>query len=191
MFDLLKTALRSRPEYIIVGEIRGAEGNVAFQAMQTGHPVMATFHASSVQKMIQRLSSEPINVPETFMDNLNVALIQMAVYQDGQMLRRVLGVHELEGYSDRAGGVLTRQVFNWDPKEDEMDFRGRNNSYVLEERIAQVAGYNDKRKIYEDLDMRTRIIERMIEEDIMDYYDVKDVIWRYYEEGIQGLPFTL
>jgi flagellar protein FlaI len=191
MFDLLKTALRSRPEYIIVGEIRGAEGNVAFQAMQTGHPVMATFHASSVQKMIQRLSSEPINVPETFMDNLNVALIQMAVYQDGQMLRRVLGVHELEGYSDRAGGVLTRQVFNWDPKDDKMDFRGRNNSYVLEERIAQVAGYDDKRQIYEDLDLRTRVIERMIEEDIMDYYDVKDVIWRFYEDGVKGLPFTL
>jgi flagellar protein FlaI len=108
----------------------------------------------------------------------------MAVYQEGQMLRRVLGVHELEGYSDRQEGVLTRQVFNWDPKDDEMNVRGRNNSYVLEECIAQVAGYDDKRKIYEDLDLRTRIIERMIQEDIMDYYDVEDVIWRYYEDGV-------
>ncbi len=191
MFDLLRAALRSRPNYIIVGEIRGAEGNVAFQAMQTGHPVCATFHASSVQKMIQRLSSSPIDVPVTFMDNLQVCLIQMAVYHQGKMLRRVLGVHEIEGYSERAGGVLTRSVFNWDPKKDEVNFRGRNNSYVLEERIATVAGYTDKREIYTELDLRTRILERMIEEDILDYYEVKDIIWNFYEDGIKALPFTL
>ncbi len=191
MFDLLKAALRSRPEYIIVGEIRGAEGNVAFQAMQTGHPVLATFHASSVQKMIQRLTADPINVPKTFMDNLNVCLIQMAVYHKGKMLRRVLGIEEIEGYSDHAGGVLTRAVFKWDPQDDSFQFRGRNNSYILEERIATVAGYTDKREIYKELDLRARIIDRMIELDLLDYYEVKDIIWKFYREGIKGLPFTL
>ena len=62
MFDLLKAALRSRPRYIIIGEIRGVEGATAFQAMQTGHPVIATFHASSIVKMIQRFTGDPINV---------------------------------------------------------------------------------------------------------------------------------
>lgn len=63
LFDLLRAALRSRPNYIIVGEIRSVEGAVAFQAMQTGHPVLSTFHAANVKKMIQRLSGEPINIP--------------------------------------------------------------------------------------------------------------------------------
>ncbi|MDD3111878.1 MAG: type II/IV secretion system ATPase subunit, partial [Methanofollis liminatans] len=65
MFDLLKAALRQRPNQILVGEIRGVEGSVAFSAMQTGHPVMSTFHAASVEKLIQRLCGDPINIPKT------------------------------------------------------------------------------------------------------------------------------
>ena len=79
MFDLLKAALRQRPNEIIIGEIRGEEGLIAFQAMQTGHSCMATFHASSVQKLIQRLTGSPINVPKTYVDNLNIVVIQNAV----------------------------------------------------------------------------------------------------------------
>ncbi len=191
MFDLLKAALRSRPNYIIVGEIRGQEGAVAFQAMQTGHPVIATFHASSVGRMIQRFTSDPINVPATFMDNLNVCVIQMAVYNKGRMLRRVLAIEELEGYSDQAGGVLTRRVFNWDAVKDAHQFRGRNNSFVLENKIAEKAGYADKRQIYEDLDVRTRILNRMIELGIFDYYEVNRIIARFNDEGPSSLPFKV
>ena len=115
----------------------------------------------------------------------------MAVYHRGKMLRRVLAVEEIEGYSAQAGGVLTRAVFKWDPTKDAHVFRGRNNSYVLEERVAKVAGFTDKRQVYAELDRRTRIIERMIELGIFDYYQVKDLIWRYYSDGVKGLPFTL
>ncbi len=191
MFDLLKAALRSRPNYIIVGEIRGAEGAVAFSAMQTGHPCLATFHASSVGKMIQRLSSDPINVPLKFMDNLNVCLVQMAVYNKGRMLRRVLAVEEIEGYSAESGGVVTRRVATWDPAEDELVFRGRNNSYVLENRIAPVAGYTDKRAIYEELDRRTRVLDGMIAHGILEYSDVHDTLERFHREGPSSLPFPV
>ncbi|MEA1906433.1 MAG: type II/IV secretion system ATPase subunit, partial [Euryarchaeota archaeon] len=112
-FLLLKAALRSRPNYIIVGEIRGAEGATAFQAMQTGHPVIATFHASAVKKMIQRLTGDPINIPVTFIDNLNVAMILQAVYVKGKFLRRCLSIEEIEGYYEDVGGVVTRAVFMW------------------------------------------------------------------------------
>ncbi|MHB8606226.1 MAG: type II/IV secretion system ATPase subunit [Thermoplasmatota archaeon] len=191
MFDLLKAALRSRPNYIIVGEIRGAEGNVAFQAMQTGHPVLATFHASSVGKMIQRLTSDPINVPSTFMDNLNICLIQMAVYNKGKMLRRVLAVEEIEGYSEYAGGVLTRAVFKWDPRTDSHAFRGRNNSHIMENRIAERLGYGDKRRIYEDLDLRARILDAMVANKIFDYTEVNRLIHKFYEDGVTALPFAV
>ena len=75
MFDLLKAALRQRPNLIIIGEIRGDEGAIAFQAMQTGHASMSTFHAASVAKLIQRVTGNPINVPKTYVDNLNVIVI--------------------------------------------------------------------------------------------------------------------
>ncbi len=108
LYDLLKTALRSRPNYIIVGEIRGAEGSMAFQAMQTGHPVISTFHAASVRKMIQRFTGTPINIPVTFMDNLNIALIQQAVYVHGRFLRRTTSINEIEGYFEELGGSLNK-----------------------------------------------------------------------------------
>jgi flagellar protein FlaI len=79
MFDLLRAALRQRPNEIIIGEIRGEEGAIAFQAMQTGHAVMATFHAATVEKLIQRLTGNPINIPKTYIENLNVAIIQSSV----------------------------------------------------------------------------------------------------------------
>jgi flagellar protein FlaI len=191
MFDLLKAALRSRPNYIIVGEIRSKEGAVAFQGMQTGHPVMATFHASSVRKMIQRLTGDPINVPETFIDNLNVALIQQAVYREGKLLRRTTGCEEIEGYSSEAGGVLTRNVFTWVPYADKHEFRGMYNSYILEEKIATMLGLSDKREIYEHLALRRRIIEEMINRKIFDYYKVFEIITAFSHGGVEALPFPL
>ncbi len=190
-FDLLKAALRSRPNYIIVGEIRGVEGSVAFQGMQTGHPVLATFHASAVTKMIQRLTGDPINVPVTFIDNLNVAMILSAVYRKGKFLRRCLSIEELEGYYEEAGGVVTRGVFQWDPENDTHSFRGMNNSFILEDKIATKLGYEDKRQIYEDLFLRTRILNEMRDRGIEDYHEVLKIIVDFYKYGVNGLPFSV
>lgn len=192
LFDLLKAALRSRPDYIIVGEIRGKEGSVAFQAMQTGHSCMATFHASSVKKMIQRFSGDPINVPITFIDNLNICMILQAVYRGGKFLRRCTAIEELEGYYEEAGGVLTRAVFQWDSRNDKHLFRGLNNSFLLEDRIAEKLGYEDKRQIYEDVLLRSKIISRMVELDIVDYWQVVNILRDFYNKGgVASLPFSI
>jgi len=191
MFGILKAALHSRPNYIIVGEIRGKEGSVAFQAMQTGHSLMATFHASSVKKLIQRLVGDPINIPATFMDNLNIAMILQAVYVKGRFLRRCISVEEIEGLSEEVQGVITRQVFEWDPVIDQFRFTGMNNSYILEEKIATKIGYEDKRKIYDDLEWRTKIIAKMVQLKIFDYFEVVDIIKKYYASGDAGLPFRI
>jgi flagellar protein FlaI len=191
MFDLVSAALRSRPDYIIVGEVRGEEGRMAFQAAQTGHPVMLTFHASDIVSMIQRFTGEPINVPETFMDVADVALFQNRVKQGDDVLRRVTSVQEIEGYSKEMDGVVTRQVFSWDPVEDEINFQGMNNSYVLEEQIATLLGYADTREIYDDLDFRARLIERMIEENILGYHEVNEAIKSFQRDGAEGLPFDI
>ncbi len=188
LFDLLKTALRSRPNYIVVGEIRGAEGAMAFQAMQTGHPVISTFHAASVRKMIQRFTGTPINIPVTFMDNLNIALIQQAVYVNGKFLRRTTSINEIEGYFEELGGVSTKQVFQWDSTTDQHVFRGLNNSYILEKRIAATAGMADPKVIYDELFKRAKIIEYMLRNNITSYYKVFDLIKTFYLKGPNAIP---
>ncbi|ACV46367.1 type II/IV secretion system ATPase subunit [Halomicrobium mukohataei] len=191
MFDLVAAALRSRPDYIIVGEVRGEEGRMAFQAAQTGHPVMLTFHASDIVSMIQRFTGEPINVPETFMDVADIALFQNRVKQGDDVLRRVTSVQEIEGYSKEMDGVVTRQAFNWDPVEDEINFQAMNNSYVLEEQIATLLGYEDTREIYGELEFRANIIRRAIQENIVGYHEVNQLIEDFQRDGVEGLPFTI
>jgi archaeal flagellar protein FlaI len=191
MFDLLRAALRSRPEYIIPGEVRGAEGNIVFGAMQTGHPVMTTFHAGTVTKVIQRFTSDPINVPKTFMDNLDFVVIQLAIERDGKLIRRVTNIDEIEGYNRAVDGIMSRKAFEWDALKDEHKFTANRNSYILEERIAKTAGYQNLAEIYNLYDERKRILERMVEEEIMDYYEVVQFIWSYYREGLKGLPISL
>ncbi len=191
MFSLLKLALRSRPTYVIVGEIRGVEGAVAFQAMQAGNSVMATFHASSVKKLIQRITGDPIKVPVTFIDNLHVVMILQAVYRQGVFLRRCVSMEEIEGYMEESKGVITRAVFQWDSINDRHHFRGLNNSYILENIIAQKLGYADRKKIYKELELRAQILQKMVEQNITDYYKVKDIIWDFERNGVGGLPFSL
>jgi len=152
---------------------------------------MATFHAASIKRMIQRLSSPPISVPVTFMDNLNIGVFQQAVYLKGRALRRVLSVEEILGYSSELGGVMTKSVFVWDPLRDEHIFRGLNNSYILEEKIAPLLGYADPRKIYDDLFLRAKIIKKMIAHNIFRYRDVVKIIFDFQKYGKEKLPFTV
>jgi flagellar protein FlaI len=191
MFALLRAALRSRPDYIIPGEVRGAEGNIVFQAMQTGHPCMTTFHAGSVTKVIQRFTGDPINVPKTFMDNLDFVVIQLALERDGKMLRRVTSLDEIEGYNRAVDGIMARKAFDWKPNDDRHVFTANKNSYILEEKIAKNAGYQDTAEIYDEYDKRKNILEKMVEEEIFDYYEVVQCIWGFYREGVKGLPFTI
>ena len=191
IFDLLIAALRSRPNYIIVGEIRGEEGNIAFQAMQTGHPVMSTFHAGSPHTMIQRLTGDPINVPIAFIDNLNVVLIQQAVQVGGMIVRRVLSVTEIERYYDVEKKMITRQVFSWDPTTDQHRFRGYLNSYILEKKIATALGYTNTREIYKELELRAKVLEKIWSNKVFNYYDVWEILKKFSRRGIEGLPFSL
>ncbi|HUR64299.1 MAG TPA: type II/IV secretion system ATPase subunit [Candidatus Thermoplasmatota archaeon] len=176
MGDLLKVGLRSRPDRIIVGEIRGVEGAVAFQAMQTGYPTYATFHASSVGKLIQRLTSAPISVPPQFMPNLNVVLVQLAVHVGGRRLRRVIEVEEIEGYSRSLKSPVTRQVFRWDPVQDKHEFSGRNNSFVLENLVAPRLGLGDPREVYAELERRKAILEDLVGRAQFDYEPTLEAI---------------
>lgn len=191
LFDLVKTALRSRPDYIIVGEVRGKEGSAAFQAIQTGHPVISTFHASSIDKLIQRFTGDPINVPIRFMDNLNVCLFQQIVHHEGQILRRCSSVVEILGYSKEREGVQTRQVFTWDPIEDKHDFVGMNNSYILENLIASKLRYEDRKKIYDELDRRTEIIREIAEAGITKHGDVAEIFKSYSYGGMENMKNQL
>jgi flagellar protein FlaI len=189
LFDLVVAALRSRPDYIIVGEVRGEEGRMAFQAIQTGHPVMLTFHAADIKSMVQRFTSNPINVPYPYMDNLDVAIFQNFI--KGDDYRRVTSIHEIEEYSKHADGLVTKEVFEWESSSDDLIFKGQNNSTLLEDKIAGLKGYTDRSRIYADLELRKRIIQQMVYKDIVGFQEVNETINAFQRDGVEGLPFDV
>ena len=95
LFDLMKAALRQRPEYILVGEIRGAEAYVLFQAMATGHTTYSTVHADSIKSLIHRLEGKPINVPRAMLQSLDVVLLQTNIKNEDKNMRRCRQIIEI------------------------------------------------------------------------------------------------
>jgi flagellar protein FlaI len=125
------------------------------------------------------------------MDNLDVVLIQMAVEQKGKRIRRVLSVDEIEGYNKEVDGIMSRRAFEWNPVDDTHMFKANRNSYILEQRIAKMAGLTDVMQIYDEYDRRKHILERMVQEKIFDYYEVVQFIWTFYREGKKALPISI
>jgi len=188
MFDLLKAALRQRPNVIIIGEIRGEEGSIAFGAMQTGHEVMSTFHASNVEKLIQRLTGNPISIPKTYIDNLNVVVCQNAVkLPNGKLGRRATSISEIVGYDSTTNTFSYVEVFRWNPVTDTFDFVGRRNSYLLEDKIALKRGIppDKKMQVYSLVERRARILEKLHKEKgVRDFYELLKVLARAQQEKL-------
>jgi archaeal flagellar protein FlaI len=188
MFDLLRSALRQRPDEIMVGEIRGREGNIAFQAMQTGHSVMATFHAASVEKLIQRITGDPILVPKNYVDNLNVVILTSQVkLPNGRTGRRLTGISEIVSYDPALDSFSFVESFKWNQETDVFEFTGYMTSYVLENKIAPKLGISEhkKRQIYVELERRSKILGKLHKEKgVRGFYEVLDVLNRAQQEGL-------
>ncbi len=177
MFDLLKTALRQRPEYILVGEIRGEEAVVLFQAMATGHTVYSTMHADSIFSVVHRLEGHPINIPRIQLQALNIVAIQGLMRIGRKRVRRVKKVVEVVGIDPTTEDILTNEVFNWNPRKDSFDYFGKG--HVLD-RIAEQRNWTDK-ELNEEFNRRRDIIRWMAERGIKHYVEVGEIIAAYYK----------
>ena len=188
MFDLLRAALRQRPDVIIVGEIRGKEGNVAFQAMQTGHSVMATFHAASVEKLIQRLTGDPILVPKNYVESLNVVILTSQVkLPTGRTGRRLTGIAEIVSYDPVAQAFSFIDSFKWDQAKDIFEFTGYMTSHILENKVAPRLGISARKKtdIYVELERRTNILTKLHKEKkVTGFYEVLEVLSKAKRQGL-------
>ncbi|MFQ6076454.1 MAG: type II/IV secretion system ATPase subunit [Candidatus Bathyarchaeia archaeon] len=172
LFDLLRAAMRQRPDYVIVGEVRGEEAYTLFQAMATGHGGISTIHAESIEGAIHRLETKPMDIPRNLITNLNVVVI-LARYG---MRRRAITTTEIVGIDPRTDEIITNETFRWDAKTDSYTYSGR--SYLLEG-IARRKGVR-LREIMQEIDRRRTILEWMRENKIRSFKDVTEVIRSFY-----------
>jgi flagellar protein FlaI len=179
LFDLLKASLRQRPDYIIVGEIRGSEAYTLFQAVSTGHLGMSTIHAESVESTVYRLESAPMNIPRTLIAAIDVIVVQKRVEIGGKPSRKTVAASEIVGLDPRSGEILTNEVYKWDALGDTFDYTGR--SYIIEH-IAEKKGISNE-EANEEIQRRARVIDWMCRRNIRNYQDVSNVIRSYTENA--------
>jgi len=177
MYDLMKAALRQRPEYIIVGEIRGKEAYVLFQAMATGHATYSTVHADSAKSLIHRLEGKPIEIPRIMLQALDIVSIQITTRVKGKRVRRCKQIIEIIDIDPTTKEILTNEVFRWDPIEDKYIYTGK--SYILEG--IRVRWDMDKDQISEEVRRRTEVLEWMCNNNVRSFKEVAKVISRYTE----------
>jgi flagellar protein FlaI len=176
LFDLLKTAVRQRPDYIIVGEVRGEEAYTLFQAMATGHLGMCTIHAESVEAVINRLESEPMNIPKPLIAMTNVIMVMERTEIDGKPVRRVNNTTEVLGLDPKLGNIATDEVFHWNPKFDR--FSCSNHSTLLEKHVKKLETSDEEVK--RELSRRQTVLDWMTSKCIRHYTEVATVIREYY-----------
>ncbi|HSB57553.1 MAG TPA: type II/IV secretion system ATPase subunit [Nitrosopumilaceae archaeon] len=177
-FDLLRAALRQRPDIIIVGETRGREAHTLFQAMATGHGGFSSIHADSVKSCITRLTSVPMEVPKVLLvTTLNAILLQLKIRIGDKSVRRVMQISEIVGYDEKSEEILLSDVFKWNPETDKHEFSGKS---IMFDKIAQRIGLT-KEQVTQELSKRKTALEWMLaSRDIQNAKDVNATIMEFY-----------
>jgi flagellar protein FlaI len=160
MYDLLRAALRQRPDYLFVGEVRGAEAYNLFQAMATGHTGMGTIH------LIQ---------------TLNILLVLRKVRRGDKQVRRVIECTEIVGIDPVTTELITNKVFGWNAREDAFINYGR--SYALEG-IQEAQGLTEA-QVFDELERRKTILRWMVKKKLAHFSQVSEVINSYYQSALE------
>jgi flagellar protein FlaI len=175
MYDLLRSALRHRPEYIIVGEVRGEEAITLFQAMNTGHTTLSTMHADSVQTVINRLENEPINVPRPMVQSLDVLCVQTLARFGGERVRRADAIAEIEGIDQRTGELDYTSAYEWRSADD--TFREGNRNLMDE--IREERGWSQS-ELLREMQRRRKFLKYLWDRNIDQYQQFTAMVNRYY-----------
>jgi len=178
MFDLVRAALRQRPNYIIVGEVRGKETYTMFQAMATGHTTYSTMHADSVKSMVNRLENPPINTPRILLSALNNVIIQIQARTDKGVVRRLKQVLEIVGFEPETNELITNTVYEWDPATDKFVFKGHS---FLFDKIMELKNYTTD-EMDAEFQRRTQVIRFLVDSKTTDYRQLWRTVAQYYRD---------
>ena len=178
MFDLVRAALRQRPNYIIVGEVRGKETYTMFQAMATGHTTYSTMHADSVKSMVNRLENPPINTPRILLSALNNVIIQIQARTDKGIVRRLKQVLEIVGFEPETNELITNTVYEWDPGTDKFIFKGHS---FLFDKIMEIRNYTHD-EMDAEFQRRVAVIHYLVQNKITDHRQLWRLVSGYYKD---------
>jgi len=177
LFELLKSSFRQNPDYVIVGEVRGKEAYVLFQGMASGHSSISTIHADSVNTVIQRLQTPPIELSPTLLNVLDCVCIMTHATVNKQETRKLKEITEIINI-DPKGNALTNAPFIWNPENDHFYFK--QNSEIFK-KIAIRHGLNLS-ELEQEFKRRVNLLYQLYKRDIFEFKEVQDIINEYYKK---------
>jgi archaeal flagellar protein FlaI len=183
MFDLVRAALRQRPNYIIVGEVRGKETYTMFQAMATGHTTYSTMHADSVKSMVNRLENPPINTPRILLSALNNVIIQVQARTEKGVVRRLKQVLEIVGFEPETNELITNTVYEWEPSTDKFIFKGHS---FLFDKIMEVRNLSHE-EMDQEFQRRVAVIHYLVKNKTTDHRQLWRLVAGYYKEPLETM----
>lgn len=178
MYDLVRAALRQRPNYIIVGEVRGKETYIMFQAMATGHTTYSTMHADSVKSMVNRLENPPINCPRILLTALRNVVIQTQARIGTEFVRRIKQIIEIVGFEPETNELISNTVYEWDQATDKFLYKGHS---FLFDKIMEMKNLTHE-EMESEFNNRVDIIKYMVFKNITDHRKLWSLINAYYKD---------
>ncbi|MFH1455920.1 MAG: type II/IV secretion system ATPase subunit [archaeon] len=181
LFALLKESFRQRPDYIIVGEVRGKEAFVLFQGMASGHSSFGTMHADSAETMIKRLETAPINLSASLVESLDIIAVMIPAKVKGKQVRRLREITEVVSITE--SGNTFNQPFQWDPAADRFLFKTASKVF---HKIMKRTGMNEA-ELLREFRLRTYLLLAMTRQNIVGFKEVQDIINEYYKDPLTVL----
>ncbi|MBU3896388.1 MAG: type II/IV secretion system ATPase subunit [Nanoarchaeota archaeon] len=175
LFDLLRESLRQRPDFLIVGEVRGKEAFVLFQQIATGHPSLATIHADTIERLVNRITTPPISLPPNLIEALDVVIFITKIKYENSYVRKITNVYEINGFDRERNMPIFNEIFRWNPLTDKFD--AKNSSVVLR-RISEQHGINAA-VLQKEMERRSKILTWMTDSNITDYKDMARITKAY------------
>lgn len=177
LFTLLKESFRQRPDFVIVGEIRGKEAYVLFQGAASGHATMSTMHAEGTETLIRRLETPPINLSPTLVNILDIVCVMSQSKVKDQEVRRVREVDEIVEIGRGIGSAATNTPFVWEPASDTFFFKMDSNVF---QKIMKQKGIS-RSQLEREFRIRSKLLMNMYRKGIVNPKDVQNIIHAYYK----------
>ena len=177
LFALLRSSFRQNPDYVIVGEVRGKEAYVLFQGMASGHSSISTLHADSVDTVIKRLETPPIELSPTLLNVLDCICIMTHAIAQKQETRKLKEIVEIINVTAE-GIAVTNTPFTWNPAEDQFYFK--KNSKILE-KISKRFGISNE-ELEKEFLKRVQLLYKLFENKVFGFEKFQDIITQYYKK---------
>ena len=180
LFDLLRSALRQRPDYIIVGEVRGEEAYTLFQSIAVGHGGLCSIHADSEDSVIKRLLTRPMDIPLMMLPLMNCLIQIRRMTVNDRIVRRVDSVSEILGIDKKNNEPILVNRFKWKADTDTFEYHEPKDKEKSIFKLISEINQIPMQTLKEELDRRETILNWMVNVGVKNYDDVAGIIRNYY-----------